>query len=283
MSDDKQPRPPAGDSPEKNDESVRLHRRGFFTQGFRELLRPLADMVEERLARVGIPLEEDACEERGPGGYGYGGASAAPAAEPRAAAPARRTVLRPPGALRESEFLDRCLGSGQCVNACPVSAIRMAHGGDPYLGHKPYIEPREQACILCRDLPCMQTCPSGALVPVAREEIRMGRAVVREDICLRTQGEDCRICADKCPLGVRAIDISYEYGPVLVFDSGCVGCGVCEMHCPVEARAIRVEPVDGPSGGYAPAPADEAEGDAPAPAAHGYQPEDFQEPEGAMS
>ena len=221
-----------------SDDSSRFHRRGFFREGFRQFFRPLADAVadtvQERLDRVGLPREEDWSDVPGGGGP--------PPYVPTSEPPADGTVLRPPGALEEHDFLDRCLSSGHCVNACPVSAIKMGRSDDPREDEKPFIDPESQACVVCDELSCMNVCPSGALLPVPKEEIRMGMAIVETDVCLRSSGEDCQICVDKCPLGAVAISIPYEGATIHVHDPGCTGCGVCQMYCPTEPRAIRIEP-----------------------------------------
>jgi NAD-dependent dihydropyrimidine dehydrogenase PreA subunit len=126
------------------------------------------------------------------------------------------------------------------VEACPVAAIKPAWSDDPLRDRKPIVEARLQACVVCDDLSCMRACPSGALRVLPREEIRMGTAVVDPAKCLRSQGEDCQICVDKCPLGARAIEIPSFGEAVLVHAQGCVGCGVCEMWCPTDPAAIVV-------------------------------------------
>ena len=221
--------------PAEKDRGEQVHRRGFFTEGLRHLLRPLADIVEDRLQKVGVPMDDDD-DVAYPGG---------PRESLGSVEVPDRPILRPPGALPGEEFLDRCLSSGQCVSVCPVAAIKLARSEDPRLDDKPFIDPEVQACVVCEDLSCMQVCPSGALVPLPKEEICMGIAVLREDICVRGQGEDCQICVDKCPLGTRAIDIAYPGGRVEVHADGCTGCGVCQMYCPTEPRAIVVEPPAG--------------------------------------
>jgi ferredoxin-type protein NapG len=212
----------------------RLHRRGFFTEGLRNLIRPIADLVEKRMEAMEVEgwIAPDA---------GSGAGSAAPYPSPWDADPSR-TILRPPGALPEEEFLRRCTSCGECVKACPVSAIQLVSSPDPLEDRKPAIVARTQACVVCDDIACTKVCPSGALQTLSREEIRMGTAVVRRDACLRTRGEDCQICVDKCPLGTRAIEIPHVGDEVVVHVDGCVGCGVCEMYCPTEPRAIVVEP-----------------------------------------
>jgi len=217
----------------------RVHRRGFFVEGFRNLLKPLANIAERRLDRVGLP-DWDEYKRRHP----PGSSRASPERTlPRAPLP-DRPVLRPPGALAEATFLDTCLTSGQCVSSCPVSAIKWAIDDDPRRDGKPFIDAHDQACVVCEDLSCMRACPSGALTPVPKAAIRMGLAVVDDAVCVRTQGEDCQICVDKCPIGVDAISIAYYGSPIDVHESGCVGCGVCEMYCPTSPRAIVVRPID---------------------------------------
>jgi len=220
----------APESDATDESGGRLHRRGFFTEGLRHLLKPLAEIVEQRMQTMDPILQMDDEEAGEP--YSESKRSYAPEVSP----PPPPSFLRPPGALPEAEFLARCTSSGRCVQACPVAAIRLVAAG----GGKPAIDPDVQACVLCADLSCMKACPSGALQVVPREAVRIG--VARWDIerCLRTRGEDCRICADTCPVGTAAIDIPAGGGGVSVKADGCTGCGVCQMHCPARPRAIAV-------------------------------------------
>ncbi len=241
--DSSEPDQTAGEKPSDGDGAAgedkrRFHRRGFFREGFRKLLTPLAEIVEQRVQDAAITrwAEDNHVEPTCGGEYG---SSVAPFS---AEAFRGRALLRPPGALPEEEFLARCVSSGGCVAACPVSAIRLVVDADPEKNNKPAIDPDSQACVLCEDLACMSACPTGALHPVAREDIDMGLAVVRHDVCVRSQGEDCQICVDKCPLGPLAIDIPEYDGEVEVKTDGCTGCGVGQMYCPSEPRAIVVEP-----------------------------------------
>src|SRR5574340_788903 len=59
---------------------------------------------------------------------------------------ARRQRLRPPGALDEKDFLASCIKCGQCVQVCPVQAIKLADLVDGFGVGAPYIDAREQAC-----------------------------------------------------------------------------------------------------------------------------------------
>jgi len=228
----------ASDGPEARDEKETVvHRRGFFSEGFRHLLRPLADLMEQRFQGLDPAVWEKLVDESSEGGAG---GSAYPIQSDYAPPPIPK-YLRPPGALVEAEFLTRCSSSNRCVQACPVAAIRLVWSSDPRLNGKPAIDPEVQACVLCEDLRCTRECPTGALRPVSREEVRIGVAVLRREHCLRTRGEDCRICVDKCPVGPRAIDVPPAGAEITVKAEGCTGCGVCQMYCPAQPRAIVVE------------------------------------------
>ena len=210
-----------------------LDRRDFVREGLRNLFRPIARVVGNRIERMRVPpamLSANLAKgERG-------GAAPDPALDGR--------LLRPPGAAAEEIFLERCSRSGRCAEACPVHAIHLMTaeeaGSDPRRKGTPRIDPQLQACVVCEGLYCMHACPSGALTPVSRERIAMGVAEVRHDLCVRTTGEECQLCVDKCPLGLRAIEIPFLGAPVEVKTDGCTGCGVCEMVCPTDPRAIVV-------------------------------------------
>ena len=50
--------------------------------------------------------------------------------------------LRPPGALLEQKFLASCIKCGQCVQVCPVEAIKLAELDDGFGVGSPYIDAR---------------------------------------------------------------------------------------------------------------------------------------------
>lgn len=166
-----------------------------------------------------------------------------PAAPPAAG---RAAPLRPPGAAGGGAFLELCCGIGACVAACPAQAILLQPREDDPARMAPAIVPEEAACTLCEGLACMHACPSGALSPVAREEIRIGKACIAPQWCLAWQGIDpgCNYCADRCPLGSQAIAFMRQgsrRGPRVL--DGCTGCGQCEYFCPASPKAIRVHPL----------------------------------------
>jgi ferredoxin-type protein NapG len=76
----------------------------------------------------------------------------------------RSQRLRPPGALAEPDFLAACIKCGQCVQVCPVSALKPAELTDGFGVGVPYYAPREQACDFSCDVgQCILACPTGAL------------------------------------------------------------------------------------------------------------------------
>lgn len=102
-------------------------------------------------------------------------------------------LLRPPGALEEDLFLASCIKCGQCLQVCPPQVIELA-GIDQGIGiGTPYITPRAGACILCKGLPCVLSCPTGALDHQINHgtEANMGLAVFTgKETCLARDGEN---------------------------------------------------------------------------------------------
>jgi MauM/NapG family ferredoxin protein len=156
--------------------------------------------------------------------------------------PPPRTLLRPPGAVPEPQFIQDCYRSGHCVEACPVSAIRPQWGLDEHRDGTPFIDPDITACVACDSVACTKVCPSGALLPIDSPQlIRMGLAVVDDIQCLRTLGDHCTTCIERCPIGPDAIELGDD-NFIKVLENGCTGCGVCQQYCPTEPRSIQIQP-----------------------------------------
>jgi len=157
--------------------------------------------------------------------------------------------LRPPGALEEQKFLGACIKCGQCVQVCPVGAIRLADIDDG-LGHgAPYIAPRDQACdFSCDALSCILACPTGALSHElgAKEEVAIGVAeLVRPDACRARRGEGFRGRARqrrfRGRLRYEEID-RWKPQPVADHDYDVPLCDLCVRECPIGTTALRLEP-----------------------------------------
>jgi len=204
-----------------NQDDKELLRRDFFGALFARVVEPVFDVVEKKIDQIGKLADRLADE-----------------ATPSTSGP---PILRPPGVLSEAHFLKACQRTNECVAACPVKAIRPMVSPNPNLRNTPHIIPEALACVLCEEMACIAACPSGALLPTPREKVRMGLAVVHYDLCLRADGEECRVCLDRCPLGERAIRLDGQ-GAVEVVADGCTGCGVCVMVCPAPMRAVAILP-----------------------------------------
>ncbi len=155
--------------------------------------------------------------------------------EPVKAAP-RTDWLRPPGAVEEALFIERCTRCADCIKACPYGSIKFdAQDGSPV------IFPDEIPCQLCIDFPCIAACETDALLPVSgREQVNMGRASVSHRDC--TAGQGCHACVSRCPTNALVMD--FELFRLDVSEMRCVGCGICEQTCQTvnDRIAIRVTP-----------------------------------------
>ncbi len=159
-------------------------------------------------------------------------------------APAKKigpNLLRPPGAGTDAEFLSQCIRCGQCIEVCPEKAL-MAGGIEHGLSlGTPYFIPKDAPCTLCMD--CPEVCPTGALKPLPMEEVRIGVAVIDEELCYAYHGDACRSCWNNCPLYDEALYMKEFQYPVVVEDK-CTGCGLCEYACVAVAvvPAIKIIP-----------------------------------------
>jgi ferredoxin-type protein NapG len=160
-----------------------------------------------------------------------------------------RDRLRPPGALAEHEFLSACIKCGQCLQVCPVQAIKLGDSGDGYGLGAPYIDPRGQACdFSCDAVQCVLACPTGALSHELskKEEVRMGVArLVNAGACLARQG-----LGFKGPTrgpkftGVHRYEQVDRWKPIPIADHpyDLALCDLCVRECPIEG-AISLEPM----------------------------------------
>ncbi|MFO1475699.1 MAG: 4Fe-4S binding protein [Verrucomicrobiota bacterium] len=136
------------------------------------------------------------------------------------------SVVRPPGALPERAFLDRCIKCGQCMRACPTNVIQpaLAEAGlegfwTPVLNFRIGSSGCQMLCIACG-----QVCPTAALRPLTLDEklgrgefasagpIRMGTAFVDRGRCLPwAMDVPCIVCQENCPVSPKAIFVREEF------------------------------------------------------------------------
>ncbi len=184
---------------------------------------------------------------------------------------ASKLTLRPPGALKEEDFLATCIKCGMCVESCPFDTLSLAKPGDNKPLGTPYFIPRDIPCYMCPDIPCVPVCPTGALDIMSLKSEKneldinkadMGLAVVDDENCIAFWGIQCDACYRACPILGEAITIEYSknertgkhaFMKPIVHSDHCTGCGLCERACVTEKAAIFVLPREialGKAGNY---------------------------------
>jgi ferredoxin-type protein NapG len=162
-------------------------------------------------------------------------------------------AVRPPGAIAEEDFAAACVRCGLCVRACPFDILHLAELGEGVTTGTPYFVAREGPCEMCKDIPCVAACPTGALSKELRniQDARMGLAVLTgTDTCYAVaRGANCRACYLACPVKDEAITMERRYSngrgyfEPTVHAEACTGCGKCEHACVTEEASIKVLPL----------------------------------------
>ncbi len=184
--------------------------------------------------------------------------------------------MRPPGALEESDLLSACIKCGQCVQVCPVQAIKLDDIDHGFGMGIPYIDSRQQACdFSCDAVQCILACPTGALVykkpeympsrgemrvatppiliakekdpePTLNLKERSGLArLARPDACLAVQGKGCKGPARGAEFkGIMRFTEVNRWKPIPLRDHpfDLPLCDLCVRTCPIKG-AISLEPV----------------------------------------
>jgi len=161
--------------------------------------------------------------------------------------------MRPPGAVNEESFMERCIRCARCIAVCPYRCVHRAGADDGIQIGTPYIDAEERGCSLC--MLCPPVCPTGALDNNLKDlsEVRMGIAVINEKTCLNhiyardeareyTDGSAlyCNTCYNVCPLQDRAIILKDLVIPIIT--DMCTGCGICVECCPTAPRSVHILP-----------------------------------------
>jgi MauM/NapG family ferredoxin protein len=157
-------------------------------------------------------------------------------------------LIRPPGALPEPKFLQKCVKCGECMKACPTNALQPAlEEAGPEGIWTPVLTPKIGYCEYYCSL-CTQVCPTGAIKELTIEEkikVKIGTAWVNKNRCIPyALGSPCIVCEEHCPTSPKAIKlvknqallpdgtVRTQLAPVVDLDL-CIGCGICETKCPV--------------------------------------------------
>jgi polyferredoxin len=174
-------------------------------------------------------------------------------------------VIRPPGAVEERAFLERCIRCAECMKVCPNNALHPAFLEAGVEGiWTPILIARigycEHSCVLCG-----QVCPTGAIQKITEKEklgqgvppVKIGTAFYDHGRCLPwSMQTPCIVCEEFCPTSPKAIWVEEVEAPVRdskpgpngeqpamktvklqrphVDPSLCIGCGACEKVCPVQ-------------------------------------------------
>lgn len=190
-------------------------------------------------------------------------------------------LLRPPGAVAESDFIYGCIKCGLCVQICPVQAIKLAGINEALSYGTPYVDVRNQACdFSCDSLQCAETCPTAVLdfkqfkavgekaiekyynehdtdeegfnpfktqIIAMKEAVKMGVAELKHESCLAIKGE-----------GFKGISRGEEFKGVNRTPGGGTPsavplntkkfdreiCDLCVTECPIGESAIIMEVID---------------------------------------
>jgi len=153
-------------------------------------------------------------------------------------------LIRPPGAIPETEFLRTCIRCGECMKSCLTNTLQPCLWESGFSGlWTPKMElrlaPCDQNCNVCG-----KVCPTQAIRSVSLEEktnAKVGTAILRKEMCLVwAENKLCLICDEICPYNAIVFRPVEGYRRPVVIASKCNGCGFCEQRCPVRGESAIV-------------------------------------------
>ncbi len=153
-------------------------------------------------------------------------------------------LVRPPGAIPETEFLRTCIRCGECMKSCLTNTLQPCLWESGFSGlWTPKMDlrfaPCEQNCNVCG-----KVCPTQAIRSISLEEkthAKVGTAILRKEMCLVwAQDKPCLICDEICPYNAIVFRPVEGFRRPVVIASKCNGCGFCEQRCPVRGESAIV-------------------------------------------
>lgn len=145
-------------------------------------------------------------------------------------------VQRPPWAVGDAIFIEKCTRCHACVDACPTHLLVNGQGGFPEADFTP--GRAVDGCTFCRK--CLVACQDGALLDVPGQ-LPWSLQATFSAACLAAQDVVCRTCGEVCE--AQAICFPPSRGGISrpqLKTGVCTGCGACLADCPTQA--IRISP-----------------------------------------
>ena len=159
-------------------------------------------------------------------------------------------LIRPPGALDEPHFLERCIRCGACMKVCPNNALHPAWFEAGLEGvWSPVLVPRigycEPSCVLCG-----QVCPTGAIWEITQAE-KLGKPApgIGAAAVVAPPAPSADATPGSAPAAAPPTGGTQGMPPVKIgtafYDRGrclpwamATECIVCEEWCPTSPKAI---------------------------------------------
>lgn len=163
--------------------------------------------------------------------------------------------IRPPFAVAESDFIEKCTRCDACIEACPHGVLfPLPDKVGPRVAGTPAMDLLRKGCHMCEGWPCVAACEPDALVqpqPEAQTEEdistdvevtlpRMAEVQIDQQRCLPFLGPECGACADSCPVPGALV---WEGAKPHIDPANCTGCALCREACIVDPKAVTVSPI----------------------------------------